>query len=239
MWKLSISGVEELENDPNYGVQWEPVKEKGTVPGKISHHKAAVFGNQVVIYGGMTGIDEIEDVYEFDVSKESWAKLKQTGDVPKPRDDHSLAQIDDERFIIFGGFVDGSRTNECFVCTKVNNTLQWKQVGADSPQAPCIRASHSASVYEGKMYIFGGQDDENNKLNDIWEFDIEQEVFSQIELPDDSYQPPPRSGHSSTIFKAKMFLFGGILELTKELNELLAFDFATRKFQLMGNQQVY
>jgi N-acetylneuraminic acid mutarotase len=73
----------------------------------------------------MSGIDEIEDVYEFDVSKETWSKLKQTGDVPKPRDDHSLAQIDDERFIIFGGFVDGSRTNECFVCTKQNNTLQW------------------------------------------------------------------------------------------------------------------
>ena len=45
MWKLSISGVEELENDPNYGVQWEPVREKGHVPGKISHHKAAVFGH--------------------------------------------------------------------------------------------------------------------------------------------------------------------------------------------------
>jgi len=70
------------------------------------------------MFGGMTGIDEIEDVYEFDVTKESWTKLKQTGDVPKPRDDHSLAQIDDERFIIFGGFVDGSRTNECFICTK-------------------------------------------------------------------------------------------------------------------------
>jgi hypothetical protein len=76
MWKLSISGVEELKDDPNYGVQWEQVKEKGSLPGKISHHKAAVFGNQVVIYGGMSGIDEIEDVYEFDVSKESWSKLK-------------------------------------------------------------------------------------------------------------------------------------------------------------------
>jgi hypothetical protein len=80
------------------------------------------------------------------------------------------------------------------------------------------------------MYIFGGQDDENNKLHDLWEFDIASEVFTQIELPDDSYQPPPRSGHSSTIFNDKMYIFGGILELTKELNELLAFDFATRKF---------
>lgn len=74
------------------------------------------------------------------------------------------------------------------------------------------------------MYIFGGQDDENNKLSDLWEFDIESEVFTQIELPADSYLPSPRSGHSSTIYKGQMFIFGGILELTKELNELLSFD---------------
>ena len=89
------------------------------------------------------------------------------------------------------------------------------------------------------MYIFGGQDDENNKLNDLWEFDIETETFTQIELPDDSYQPSPRSGHSSTIHKGCMYIFGGILELTKELNELLCFDFATRKFKLIGNQAVF
>jgi len=78
------------------------------------------------------------------------------------------------------------------------------------------------------MYIFGGQDDENNKLCDVWEFDIESEVFTLIELLPNSYQPSPRSGHSSTIFNDKMYIFGGILELTKELNELLAFDFASK-----------
>jgi hypothetical protein len=187
----------------------------------------------------MSGIDGIQDVYEFDVSKEAWTKLKQNGEVPKPRDDHSLAQIDDERFIIFGGFVDGTRTNECYICTKQNNTLHWKQVGANSPEAPCIRASHSAAVFNGKMYIFGGQDDENNKLKDLWEFDIMSETFRQVDLPDDSYHPSPRSGHSATVFKGKMLIFGGILELTKELNDLLAFDFKSMKFQLIGTQQVY
>jgi len=72
-------------------------------------------------------------------------------------------------------------------------------------------------------------------LFDLWEFDIESSTWTLIELPDDSYTPPPRSGHSSTIFKGKMFIFGGILELTKELNELLTFDFETRKFSLIGS----
>lgn len=34
------------------------------------------------------------------------------------------------------------------------------------------RASHSASIYGDKMYVFGGQDDDNNKLGDLWEFDM-------------------------------------------------------------------
>lgn len=86
------------------------------------------------------------------------------------------------------------------------------------------------------MYIFGGQDDENNKLKDLWEFDIASETFRLVELPDDSYHPSPRSGHSATVFKGKMFIFGGILELTKELNDLLAFDLESMRFHLIGTQ---
>jgi hypothetical protein len=58
--------------------------------------------------------------------------------------------------MIFGGFVEGSRVNEAYVCTKNGNTLEWKQIATKSPTAPCIRASHSSCVYNGKCYIFGG-----------------------------------------------------------------------------------
>ena len=175
----------------------------------------------------MSGINEIADVYEFDCNKESWSKMKQSGDVPMPRDDHSLSVIDSSRFIIFGGFVNGSRTNDCFVAERSGNALIWSKLAVDNANPPCARASHSAAVFNNKMYIFGGQDDENNKLCDLWEFDIDTETYNPIELPADSYMPSPRSGHSSSIYDGKMYMFGGILELTKELNELLAFDFAT------------
>ena len=236
MWKLNISGVEELEEDSNYGVCWEQINEKGTSPGKVSHHKPIVFGSQVVIFGGIAGINGINDVFEFDTAKNAWSKLKQSGDIPKPRDDHSVAKIDADRFIIFGGFVEGSRVNECFICTKNGSILEWKEVGSKSAISPCIRASHSACFNDGKMYIFGGQDDDNNKLNDLWCFDLETEEFTQMDLDSSSYQPSPRSGHSANIHNGKMYIFGGILELTKELNELICFDFGKNCFELMGGQ---
>lgn len=161
MWMIDIGSIEQLMEDPNYGAKWEPVECKGKMLGNISHHKAAVFGSTVVVYGGINDYENNQDAYEFDSMKNSWDKMKQTGDVPKPRDDHSMSQIDDKSFVIFGGFVEGSRVNECYVCTKNGHTLEWKRIGEKSPTAPCIRASHSSVVYKEKLYIFGGQDDDN------------------------------------------------------------------------------
>ena len=93
--------------------------------------------------------------------------MKQTGDIPKSRDDHSLSQIDGQSFIIFGGFVEGSRVNEAFIGKKNGQTIEWKMLSEMSPVAPCVRASHSSCVYNGKFYIFGGHDDDQNKLNDL------------------------------------------------------------------------
>ena len=57
MWRLSVSGLTELMNDPDYGVAWETVKCTGTIPGNISHHRPAVFGNSVVVFGGILNAD--------------------------------------------------------------------------------------------------------------------------------------------------------------------------------------
>lgn len=220
--------------DPSYGVSWEPVNTKGHNPGKLSHHRPAVFGHSVVIFGGINDYDNTPDAYEFDSTKYQWTKLKQTGNVPKPRDDHSLSQINENSFLIFGGFVQGSRVNECYTCKKNGNTLEWTKIEVKSEEAPCIRASHSSSVYNDKCYIFGGQDDDNNKLNDLWELDLATGIYKEIKVPEGSVTPVARSGHSSNIYNGQMYIFGGILELTKELNEMLIFDFKTGKFSVSG-----
>ena len=102
-------------------------------------------------------------------------------------------------------------------------TLNWKKVGASSKTAPCVRASHSSVHHNGKIYIFGGQDDDNNKLSDLWEFDLATEQWREIEVA--GTVPSARSGHSANIYKGKMYIFGGIFEITKELSELLVYDF--------------
>jgi len=79
--------------------------------------------------------------------------------------------------VIFGGFVEGSRTNQCYKCKKTGSTLEWYCVATEDQPAPMERASHSMAYYEGKCYIYGGQDDDNNKLCDVWELDVESGCF--------------------------------------------------------------
>ena len=182
MWRLSIAGVEDLKIHKDAGVQWEHVQQKGTIPGNLSHHKTANFGHSAVVFGGIQNNDDCLEAFEFDTTKMQWSKLKQTGDCPKPCDDHSLAQIDEKSFLIFGGFVAGSRVNSAFICSKNGATLDWKKCGENSPAKPSPRASQSATVYNNKCYVFGGMDEDNTKFGDLWELDLTTDMWKEITL---------------------------------------------------------
>jgi N-acetylneuraminic acid mutarotase len=138
--------------------------------------------------------------------------------------------MNDGSFLIFGGFVKGTRVSEVVHFDMQGQTLVGKALNATSAVAPVTRASMSAGVNEGKLWVFGGQDEENNKLNDLWCFDPSTESWSQIKPKAGDYTPLPRSGHSTVTYGSKMYIFGGIVELTKELNDFIVFDFTTGKF---------
>lgn len=76
-------------------------------------------------------------------------------------------------FVVFGGFVNGSRVNEMlkFMPSTVSVNGESLTEGCTS-EGPCVRASASSATYNDKVYVFGGQDDDNNKMDDLWEFDI-------------------------------------------------------------------
>ena len=50
-------------------------------------------------------------------------------------------------------------------------TNEWEDLKLSSTK-PKERCGHSAVVHGGAMWIFGGKDDDNQKLNDLWRFDL-------------------------------------------------------------------
>jgi hypothetical protein len=55
------------------------------------------------------------------------------GEVPKPRDDHTLSVIGDSSIIIFGGFINGSRVNDIYKGEVSATQITWSCL-ADSQQ---------------------------------------------------------------------------------------------------------
>lgn len=72
--------------------------------------------------------------------------------------------------VVFGGFVDGERTNQVLLYHIREN--RWETVQTDSA-APKPRAGHSACVHGSAMYIFGGRDEDNERLNDTWMLNLQ------------------------------------------------------------------
>ena len=77
------------------------------------------------------------------------------------------------------------------------------------------------------MYVFGGKDEDNEKLNDLWCFEFQTRMWT--ELPSDE-NIISRSGHSAQLFNDHMLIFGGIHEVTKELDDLIAYNLKTKQW---------
>lgn len=153
-----------------------------------------------------------------------WEIINARGDVPKSRDDHTVV-IYEGSMTIFGGFVEGERTNEIFRYYFKDN--RWEKVTVLGKVQPCPRASHSAIVYGDTMIIFGGKDEENNKLNDLWSFNFTTYQWEEFEV---NNPPIARSGQSACLYKDMMLIFGGIFEVTKEVDDMHIFDIRNKRW---------
>ena len=58
-----------------------------------------------------------------------------------------------------------------------------RRSGAEgSCEGPCVRRYHSAVVYGGDMFVFGGYVDINGSSNELWKYHIGKEKVVLLEL---------------------------------------------------------
>lgn len=144
---------------------------------------------------------------------------------PESRDEHS-ACVHDGYMIVYGGFERGVRQNTMIAYNF--ETDQWEVFSPDKDsKLPQPRAGHSAIIHEGKMYVFGGKDEDNEKLKDLWCFDFQTRTWTEMpsDTEGDDYESIiSRSGHSAQVYADHMLIFGGIHEVTKELDDMIAYN---------------
>lgn len=105
----------------------------------------------------------------------------------------------------------------------------WKRIYCPSPK-PKPRCAHSAVVYNGDMYVFGGELatlDQFHHYRDFWKYSPKTHLWTLVEPRTPG--PSARSGHRCIVWRHFMILFGGFYEALREpprwFNDLWVYDF--------------
>lgn len=145
-----------------------------------------------------------------------------------------LASQEEEKIVVICGY-DGKNAdylNSVFEYNITKNKVSTLFPGSKATDGICacnagsVPAPRSgcAAATDGKnVYVFGGKDAEK-RMKDLWEFNMTDFKFHRME--DQGDIPPERNGHTMQFFEGKLYVFGGIHDITWELDDLHIYSLA-------------
>ncbi|KAF2115119.1 kelch repeat protein [Lophiotrema nucula] len=147
--------------------QWQLVDNYGDIPGVRMGHTANLWqGDKLLVFGGENEHRQhLSDVIVFDLKTAYWTQPEVNGPPPRGRARHS-AVIHDEKLYISGG-----QTGHDSVLDDISyldlKTWQWSRTWKFVP-----RYDHASWIWNGRIWIFGGINEEMEKSNEIWWLDL-------------------------------------------------------------------
>ncbi|OMJ69664.1 hypothetical protein SteCoe_32538 [Stentor coeruleus] len=239
MWneKMIIYGGQDLREGPQSGMwrieigqfdqgEWEELKIQDFGP--LCRHSAIVKNDLMYVFGGTDGTQEFNRTIIFNLSNFSARSIiSDNPSCPPPLDSHTACLYEDGTaawMIVYGGYAVGERSSNVYTFNL--NSEKWKQ--AQTSKGPEGRSNHSAVIYKDHMYVFGGTNEEGEKLSDFWKLDLRTYHWEEVKGKGDV--PSGRSGHSAAIFKDVMIVFGGMKDITKETNDMYSYNFESQEW---------
>ncbi len=203
---------------------WKKLRPDGPRPGERFGHSAVwAPGRGLVIFAGQQGVDFLNDVWIFDPERGRWRQQADQGATPRKRYG-SCAVIDtDGRLRISHGFTFAGR----FADTRTYDfdRERWRDVTPDGrlPGERCLPDCFTTAT--GEMVLYGGQDDSNRSLGDLWS----QRPNGTWQNHDD---PRPRARRLYAVAEAgrNAFIFGGAAADGTALDDTWRVDRETLRF---------
>ncbi|KAF8929980.1 hypothetical protein CPC16_009127 [Podila verticillata] len=119
----------------------------------------------------------------------------------------SFTRVDQKLYLYGGG---GHVTNDLHVLDLV--TMNWDCVLAQDGVPPTKRYGHTAVLWDQYIIIFGGSNEYLEYRDDVIVFSLKTKVWSR---PDIKGEVPARYLHSATVYKNKMYVYGGFAKDSK------------------------
>ncbi|XKL66749.1 hypothetical protein PGB90_010169 [Kerria lacca] len=207
--------------------QWFIPNTSGDIPPGCAAYGFVVDGTRILVFGGMVEYGKYSnELYELQASRWEWKRLRPLpptqGPYPCPRLGHSFTLIG-HKVYLFGGLANDSNDPKNNIPRYLNDlytldisspdSLAWDipETYGDSPPP---RESHTAVAYTdrfgvSKLIVYGGMS--GCRLGDLWILSIDSMTWNKPLVSGPA--PLPRSLHTATTIKDKMYVFGGWVPL--------------------------
>eukprot|EP01123_Difflugia_compressa_P010709 TRINITY_DN3994_c0_g1_i1.p1 TRINITY_DN3994_c0_g1~~TRINITY_DN3994_c0_g1_i1.p1 ORF type:complete len:633 (+),score=148.45 TRINITY_DN3994_c0_g1_i1:128-2026(+) len=181
-------------------------------------HSGVSINEHLLVFGGFADDQTTNHCLLLsDTRGGKFSKLRVRGDIPPVRERHSASLIG-KRIYIFGGYCRGAELYYNTLYVFESETLTWTKI---EPRGipPERRCGHSASVVDGKIWIFGGRtkvkkgglfDSEGAGVmykNDLHCYDPTTNEWYRYEPR--GIGPSGRALHTATVVGRKIYIFGG------------------------------
>ena len=190
-------------------------------------------GDEFYIFGGMTAggysgeladLGSLQAQYDEDAEPFCYWAVRQAGAAvwPAARGYHSAAASACGRYLyIFGGIAEGTACGELAVYD--TRERAWT-LPTPQGEAPCARFGHSATVFDGGMWVIGGSTGgdllrSGEDLTDVWRLDLGTLTWVHVE-PANEPPFPANLGrcHSAVLVGDKIVLFGGSAQTSSRVS---------------------
>lgn len=182
------------------GADWDNVFQISTRYTAVGGHSVVSFKDRTWILGGSTEMGDTSDIWSTSVPT-VWGLIP-TSTVFEPRRRFASLTFKDSLWVIGGFSGSGSGLTNFDDIWKSEDGKEWVKVGEHTDFG--YRQSHTAVVFEDKMWIIGGVK-EGDRTNEIW-YSSDGETWINA-TPEDSFVPV--SGHTSLVFQDKIWILGG------------------------------
>ncbi|UYV83759.1 KLHDC3 [Cordylochernes scorpioides] len=189
----------------------------GIVPSSRDGHASAVVGDYMYTFGGYIEALHMfsQDLFRINLRTKYWEFISTQGELPTWRDFHTFTPIGTDIYVFGGrgdasGAIDTQSEEYCNSLTFLDTLkMEWIRPHTNG-RIPIGRRSHSAFVFEDRLYIFGGYNSLfDTHFNDLHCYTPSTENWQKVKTYGISGPPCPRRRQSICAIKNRVFLFGG------------------------------
>jgi len=149
-------------------LNWTLVDNYGDIPGVRMGHSATLYqGDKLLVYGGENEHREyLSDVVILDLKTHHWTQPEVHGNVPKGRARHAAVVYEDKLFVI-GGLTGETNYILDDICYLDLKTWTWSKTWTFVQ-----RFDHTAWIWGGRLWVFGGLGMDMERSSEIWWLDL-------------------------------------------------------------------